>query len=399
MPPILIQTLTAFCITLLAIVVLSSVAGRLGLIDSPAGRKDHCGDVPLVGGLAIFTALLTGALIWGDVDAGVISVRGNNALWVFLGCAAFLVLTCALDDRFHLGAFTRIAAEVLVSLIIIEVLELRVAYLGDLLGVGQIQLTPSLAYPFTVIAIVGIINAFNMLDGMDGLLSLLVLTTLATFHLFTETSPSLVTLFIGASLLAFLTSNLKLVPVIPKTFLGDAGSCLLGFIVVILLLGAASGQVGDEKLIQPATALFLVALPLYDMVFTTSRRVLRRGSPFEADRTHIHHLLRGLGFSDRRSVAVLVVISLSLNLLGLILHRSEVAEYFQLSIFVLCFGGYSLITSQGWMVVGRLKMQSEAALTEHNPHAKGVKRGGSRPVEELDDAPVTGESIAFFNRG
>ena len=256
------QTLAAFFITLLAIVVAAPIARRIGLTDAPSTRKRHNGDVPMVGGIAIFIALSLVGALWGESNQTLITVNGNEALWVFMVCGAFLVVTGALDDRFQLGVFVRIMSEVLVAIAVIEVLDLQVAYLGDLLSIGLIRMNPALAYPFTVVAIFGVINAFNMLDGMDGLLASLVIPTLVMFHLFTGTQPGFVSLAVGASLLAFLVSNLNLSPIIPKTFLGDAGSKLLGFIVVCLLLAAASGQVGKVKLIQPVTALFVVALPL-----------------------------------------------------------------------------------------------------------------------------------------
>jgi len=158
--------------------------------------------------------------------------------------------------------------------------------------------------------------------------------------------------------LAFLVSNLSLSPVIPKTFLGDAGSKLLGFIVVCLLLAAASGQVGEMKLIQPVTALFIVALPLYDMVFTSLRRTIRGGSPFVADRSHIHHLLQDLGFSDRRCLVIILGIHLSVTFIGLVLHRGSAPEYHQLAIFFGCFALYSLLSSQFWLVADRLNTKT-----------------------------------------
>ena len=337
------------------IVVLSKLAPRFGLMDTPSDRKRHETATPLVGGLAIMATLCLGALIWGESNEFLIAVRDQEALWVLLGCAIFLVLTGALDDRFSLGIFARLGSELLVALFVIEMLNLRVSQLGDLLNTGNINLGEFFAYPFTMVAIFGIINAFNMLDGIDGLLATLVIGTLVTFHLLTELPPGLVALFIGSSLVAFLVSNLKLAPFIPKTFLGDAGSRLLGFIVVCLLLGAASAQVGDSKIVQPATALFLVALPLFDMVFTTLRRIVRKGSPFTADRGHIHHLMQDLGFSDRRALVLIVAISVSLNFLGLMLHRSIVAEYHQFAIFCGCFALYCLLTSQAWRVAERIQ--------------------------------------------
>ena len=354
MSPFFLQSFTAFAVTLLAIFALAHLAPKFGLVDRPDARKQHDGDIPIVGGLAIFVALVVGGILWSDSNANIITLYGGNALWVFMSCGAFLVLTGAFDDRFGLGVFTRVLSEILVALVVIETLNLRVAYLGDLLGFGQIILPSAIAYPFTVIAIFGIINAFNMLDGMDGLLALLVLTTLIMFHLFTETSPGFISLFIGCSLVAFLVSNLKLSPHIPKTFLGDAGSKLLGFIVVCLLMAAASGQVGSIKVIKPATALFIVGIPLFDMAYTSLRRISKRKSPFSADRSHIHHLMQDLGFSNRRSLALILTISLAITFLGLMLHRSNTPEAYQMIIFLTGFTLYCLLVTNAWQVASRI---------------------------------------------
>ena len=355
MSPLLVQSLTAFFCTLVAIVALAPLARKVGLVDVPTERKQHQDAVPLIGGLAIFIAFLAGALLWGAAETSTVVIKGQSALGVLLGCSAFLVITGMLDDRFHLGVFMRIASEVLVALTIIELLDLRLTWLGDLVGTGEIGMPPTVSYIFTVVAMFGLMNAFNMLDGIDGLLASLVITTIVGFHLFTATKPGLVSLFILASLSAFLISNLKLSPIVPKTFLGDAGSKLLGFVVVCLLLGAASSQVGGEKLIKPATALFLVTVPLFDMVFTTLRRIIRKGSPFAADRSHIHHLFLDLGFSHRRALVMIVTINLAATSLGLLLHQLNAPEYYQLGIFIGMFALYCLLASQAWIVADKIK--------------------------------------------
>ena len=393
--PLTAQSLTAFFATLVAIIAGAPVARKLGFIDAPSKRKRHVGEVPTIGGIAIFMSLTLVGALWGDVNATLITVNGNDALWVFLGCGAFLVFTGALDDRWRLGVFIRILSEVLVAIAVIELLDLKVAHLGDLFGSGLLQLDPALAYPFTVISIFGVMNAFYMMDGIDGLLASLVILTLVLFHLFTATQPGFVSLAIGASLLAFLVSNLGLSPLVPRTFLGDAGSKLLGFIVVCLLLAAASAQVGKIKLIQPATALFVVAIPLYDMVFTSLRRIIRRGSPFSADRSHIHHLMQDLGFSDQRSLVIILGIHSSVALLGLVLHRAATPEYYQFAIFVGCFGLYALLASQLWVAATKLQDAQLRLAAHHEPDTTADNKvikdhtGDKRYPKKLDSKNFT----------
>ena len=352
--PLPLQIFTGFFVTLFSIFFLAKIAPKLKLVDSPSPRKRHEGNVPLVGGLAIYIALITGGLIWGDSHQTLITANNINALWIFISAGGLLVLVGTLDDRFKLSVTIRVLSETAAALIVIEGLDLDLRNLGALLGGGSIQLPSFIAYPFTLIAIFGIINAFNMLDGLDGLLGSLVLFTLICFHIFTETYPGFLTSFIAASILAFLISNLSVSRIIPKTFLGDAGSRLLGFIVVCLLLAAASSQVGREKLIQPVTALYITALPLFDMSCTVLRRIHLKRSPFLADRSHIHHLMQALGFSNRRALVIIIFLSSIFSSFGLLLNRFDTSEALQFLLFLSCFAGYCLMMNQAWRSVQRL---------------------------------------------
>jgi len=360
------QVLLAFASTILFILTLAKVAPRLKLIDIPDQRKLHAGNVPLVGGLAIFLTLLLCTTIFGHKDGGVLS-ENDDTLAVFLLAAGVLVALGVVDDRKHLSVFTRTTIEIIVALIVIEGLDLRMRHLGDLVGTGHIYLAGWLAYPFTIVCIFGIVNAFNMLDGMDGLLSVIVLITIIAFHLFTGIDPGLISLTVGAALVAFLISNLRLAPFIPKTFLGDAGSKLLGFIVVALILTVTSAQIAGVKYIQPVTALYLVGLPLFDMAFTTLRRVYDRASPFRSDRTHIHHLMQALGLSNQRSLIIIGSIGIGFPFLGLMLHKSGAAAPYQFYIFVGCFILYCVLMSQAWQIAERYQDVIARAGTTGNP--------------------------------
>ncbi|MEQ8262169.1 hypothetical protein [Pseudohaliea sp.] len=363
MSDLLIQTLVAFAATLVFIRVLAAIAPRVGLVDAPNQRKLHTGEIPLVGGIAIYLSLLLGALLWGNEGVDSLSSHGKP-VWVFLLAGGILVLVGIIDDIRHISVFARMLTEITVALLIIEGLDLRANNLGDLVGTGPVSLKGWIAYPFTVICVFGIINAYNMLDGMDGVLGIMGLITLLGFHLFTDTAPGFITIFIGMSLLAFLVSNLGLWPAIPKTFLGDSGSKLMGLIVVSLILTVADAGVAGLKYIEPVTALYLVGLPLYDMTFTTLRRVFRGYSPIRPDRSHIHHLMQELGLSDRRGLLVISTLGLTSPLLGLMLARSGASTPYQFYIFVGLFLLYCVLMQQAWVVAERRKpvgVQSEHA--------------------------------------
>lgn len=368
MSPILLQATLAFSLTLFCIWAFAPFAMRLGLVDAPNQRKQHKGHIPLVGGVAIYLALLSACIVWGQTHPGGLGDR-TDVLILFMSAGGMLVVLGILDDRFHLSVFTRTMAEIGIALFLIESLDLRLANLGDIFGLGKIKLSDWLSYPFTVLIIFVVVNAYNMLDGMDGLLGIIILITLFGFHLFSGLPPGLITIVISSSLIAFLISNLGLAPFIPKSFLGDAGSKLLGFIVVALTLSVTSAQVGQVRHIQPITAAYLMGLPLFDMAFTSLRRILKGKSPVRADNTHIHHLMRKMGLSGRRSLLLIGSLGAAIPFLGLMLHRSGTPESFQFTILTGTFLLYCVVMSQAWYIAERLPARTppEAAANHDDP--------------------------------
>ncbi len=153
---------------------------------------------------------------------------------------------------------------------------IAITNVGNLLAMGDIPLL-LLTVPLTALAVAGLSNAYNMIDGIDGLaastitlpLSVLYLLALQAGHPMANTL-----LLMILPLLVFLLFNLG--PnnrLLPKIFLGDAGSVTLGFLVTASLVYFSQG---DNALILPVTALWLVTVPLMDMLATMLRR-LRQG--------------------------------------------------------------------------------------------------------------------------
>ncbi len=319
--------------TLLSLIGLAKLAPKFGLLDIPTGRKQHDRPVPMVGGLAIFIALLAQTCVWWIFypDAS-ISTYSLPTL-VFTLCCSFIVVTGVLDDRYNLGVAPRVASELTVAALFSGLLQLKIASLGNLLGTGEIFLPNWLAYPFTVLAFFGVINAFNMLDGLDGQVAALTLCSLTGMTLISGVGPSELTVVIFGATLAFLISNLAMIKGLPKTFLGDTGSKLLGFLVVLSLVSVSTSR-HSAQTINAVSALFVIAIPLYDMVFISLRRMARGNSPFSADRGHLHHLLQGFGLSPQRALLAALTLHGFLNLLGYGLNEAGVTEAAQFGMFL-----------------------------------------------------------------
>lgn len=184
------------------------------------------------------------------------------------------------------------------------------------------------ALPFTLVAIVGFTNALNLVDGLDGLagsISIIILATLLNIG-YTYSDPFLIVISASfiAALLAFMLYNWNPASI----FMGDSGSLVLGFIIALLIIKAAA-------YIHPVTALFIVAIPLIDTLIVMVRRKRYGKSMFEADKTHIHHILYNFFNKDvKKTVIFLALLQLAYSLTGLMLIES-VDQTISLILFVL----------------------------------------------------------------
>ena len=107
-----------------------------------------------------------------------------------------------------------------------------------------------------------------------------------------------------AATLPYILLNLGVFGKRYKVFMGDAGSTLIGFTIIWILLETTQGITHP---ITPVTALWLIAIPLMDMVAIMYRRLRKGMSPFSADRQHIHHLIMRAGFTSRQAFVLITL--------------------------------------------------------------------------------------------
>jgi UDP-GlcNAc:undecaprenyl-phosphate GlcNAc-1-phosphate transferase len=290
--------------------MLIPLSHAVGLLDRPLGRKVHSGAIPLVGGISIYLSVVIGSVAFLDLPETFVSVALICGLLTSIG---------VLDDRYPLQPVYRLILQ-LISGLAIAGIGVKVSTLGNLIGIGSIQLG-LLAIPFTAVAITGLCNAYNMVDGIDGLaggltlVSMLSLLYLVQDH--TQENEIALMAFLCTSITIFMIFNLTIRSKI-KIFMGDAGSTFLGCAVAIsMIYFSQSGR----DIINPATTLWLIAIPMMDMLSTMLRRLTKRKSPFCADRTHLHHILTRGGLSNRQALISIIMAATGLAMLGIFLER------------------------------------------------------------------------------
>lgn len=337
----------AFLVTILGIYCITPLAYKLGLADKPNNRKKHDGIIPLVGGLVIYGTVTITALI-------VIPITANHIY--FLVAAGLIVFAGAIDDRFDINFKYRLIMQIFAALIIIYGAGCKLTSFGDLFALGEIQLG-YFSTPITIIAFLTLVNAFNMVDGLDGLagsLSLIALISIfiATFTLVGDTTHLIIGLFIG-SMFAYLFFNLNFFPSrLPKIFLGDAGSNLLGFVICAFLITYTQDS---KAIMEPVLALWLVAIPLMDLVTIFYRRLKYGKSPFYPDRTHIHHIFIRAGFTKPASLFGIIIIACIFALIGWSLETMGIPTWISFWLFIGLSIFYLRLIGRAWKLAKWLR--------------------------------------------
>jgi UDP-N-acetylmuramyl pentapeptide phosphotransferase/UDP-N-acetylglucosamine-1-phosphate transferase len=281
---------TAFIVTLLFIPPIVALIRRYKLYDMPNSRKEHQLPVPTMGGIAIVAGMIASLMFWFPF--------GNELGQVcfFFSIAALFGLGI-MDDLRDLSAKYKFVVQIALALLI-ALSGIRITSFDGLFGITTLSLPAQ--YTFTILAIVGITNAFNLIDGIDGLAGVLAFMSLVTVGLFLTLSgdpnTALIAFALAGAVFAFLYFNFN--PA--RIFMGDTGSLILGFVIAVLCIRLLQVNVSSSNPIlthAPMFVLGIVLIPVFDTLRVFALRMWKGGSPFAADKTHIHHLLTTQGYS------------------------------------------------------------------------------------------------------
>ena len=301
--PLYLAPFVAALITGILIGWFKPAAVRIGLVDKPGLKKRHKGNVPIVGGIAVFTGFTFSLLLLHNYP-----LRDLRAL---LAGSLLLVIIGVIDDVMRLPVLTRFMAQIAAALMMAMWTGVMLVHLGALVIPGELVTLGVLAIPFTVFAVVGVINAANMSDGIDGLLGVLTFAAVVGLSIAAlvagRTTELSLLLIMAGCLMGFLAFNMR-TPWRSRAsiFMGDGGTMFLGFVLAYFMIKLSQGS---NAAITPVTALWFIALPLFDAVGMMIRRIMKGRSPFDGDLEHMHHVLLWAGFTVPQSVSIMAALA------------------------------------------------------------------------------------------
>jgi len=296
----------SFFVSFVATFLVSRIAVRRRIMDVPdAERKFHKKATPTLGGIAIFSSFFLVTLTVG-IFGGYL-MNGNIPMNVLLGIFAgglILMIGGYLDDKYCLPAKISVAFPVLAALTVVfsgvRAVSVHNPFSGTVLNVDSILVfgIPLLSAIVVFVWTMVMTYTTKLLDGMDGLVTgisaigALVLFGLSLSPQVMQSGTALLAAIFAGSLLGFLILNFY--PA--KIFLGEGGSTFAGFMLAVLAI-VSGGKI--------ATALLIMGIPLLDMIWVVTLRIMRKESPFSGDRKHLHFKLIEIGLSEPQAVIFL----------------------------------------------------------------------------------------------
>ena len=305
----LLALLVALIVSFLTTPIVKTFAYKVGAIDVPKdARRMHKVPIPRLGGLAIFIGFMVSILLFVEITAEMRSILLGAVIIVVLG---------VVDDIMALPALLKFVVQIVAALIpALNGVTIQAFSNPNIFSDNAYWVLGNLSIPLTVLWIVAITNSVNLIDGLDGLangVSAISATTVLVIALIGgQFQVAVVMAALVGACVGFMPYNMN--PA--KMFMGDTGATFLGYILATMSI---EGLFKFYAIISFAVPFLILGLPIFDTAFAFIRRIAHGQSPMHADRSHIHHRLIDMGFSQKQAVAVLYIIRAILGLSAVVL--------------------------------------------------------------------------------
>jgi len=304
------------------------------LHKSASVRDSHDGAVPTLGGAAIFIAFGITSLIF-------LKAAFLPDLKLFMVALIIIFMLGVKDDLMVLTAFQKFIGELIAFDLLIFFGNVRITDLHGFMGIHEITMITSLL--LTMLISFGIINSMNLIDGIDGLASGIAIIAISTFGTWFWMTGQLELVILSTALIGALLSffYFNVFSKKNKIFMGDTGSLVLGYILTFFVIKFCESAVTAKTVLNlraaPAVAMGILAIPIFDTLRVFWIRILRRQSPFHADRMHLHHILIQSGLSHLKATFILMMMNIFLILIAFAMQLFTAnIIYIVIGLFVIC---------------------------------------------------------------
>ena len=335
--PLFLSPLVAFLISFLMTPYVRRWAMTFGFRDRPSVH--HSGSLkPRLGGVALYAAFMIATLGTAPLVEGRTALEWQRIGGVLLGASVVLAMG-VIDDRVELRPWPQFLTQVAgagVAVAFGVVISQVTNPFGTAFRHSMWEFPWPLAVLLTLFWIVGAMNTVNFIDGLDGLaagVSAIAAAVLAAHSLLLgQYSIAVLPLALLGCTVGFLPHNFS--PA--KVTMGTSGAVFLGFALGTLSI------IGGAK---AATVLLVLGVPILDTAWIILRRLFTGGSPFLADRAHLHHRLLEMGLSERQIVLLFYTLCATFGSLALLLS-SRLLKLYTLGGMVLVLGGALALLAQ-----------------------------------------------------
>src|SRR5215467_12354517 len=295
--------LLAFFVALFAsmmlVVPVRAFALRVGMVDLPGPRKVHHAPIPLLGGLAMYAAVVIAVLL-AFQGAARTQIAG-----ILIG-ATLVAAVGILDDRGLLHHQVKLFVGMPVAAGILLFSGIRAQVFSVLLRGPSGELLDA---ALTVVWVVGITASFSILDHMDGLCAGVAATASVFFALLAYLNEQTLVTILAAAVLGAATGFLRWNFKPAKIFMGDGGAMFLGFLMATL--GLKLRTENASHLSSWLAPVLILGAAIFDTTLVTISRARRGLLPFATPgKDHAAHRLSNLGLGHRGAVLSLYVLGL-----------------------------------------------------------------------------------------
>ena len=256
-------------------IFVSKISYKLNLVDIPNKRKIHTIPVAFTGGMAMTFTFAFSVYFFDFYDAKINLIFSIGFLMALVGF---------IDDKYSLNIGGKLSLQIIPVAYLIMIESFSLIQLGEY-EYFNLKFN-SFAMPFTLLCVLFLINAFNYFDGLNGVLTFSSISViLILYFLVSNENLRLLFVIIIISKSVFLLFNFSVFK-LPRLFLGDSGSMLLGFTVAFILIYLA-----NEKIIEPILLAFSISIFVYEFLSINLIRLIKKKNLFTADQDHLHHII------------------------------------------------------------------------------------------------------------